>query len=223
MKTIAIHQPNYLPWRGYFHKIAHSDIFVFLNNVEFTKRSYTRRVKIRKSKHSDRVTYLIVPLQRHSDYAMINTLKIDHTQNWQKKQLNQISNTYTGAPGFKYLFPIITEWMDTSLHYEFLADWNEFLIKEIAGLMGLSTTFVRADELPIKAKAPKLNVFILQYLKGEVYLSGQGGKKYQQKEDFTNANIQLMYSDFKDSPYLQTQGEWLGGLSIIDFLMNQDY
>jgi hypothetical protein len=221
MKTIAIHQPNYLPWRGYFHKIAHCDVFVFLNDVEFTKRSYTRRVKIRKSKHSEATTYLIVPLLKHSDYTKINALKIDHTQNWQKKQLNQISNTYTGAPGFKHIFPIIEGWMDASIHFEFLSDWNEFLIKEITGLLGLTTSFIRADELPIKAKAPKLNVMILQYLQGEAYLSGQGGKKYQREEDFTSVNIQLMYSDFQDPPYPQAQGEWLGGLSIIDFLMNK--
>ncbi|MCG8326108.1 MAG: WbqC family protein [Chitinophagales bacterium] len=220
MKTIAIHQPNYLPWLGYFHKIAHSDIFVFLDDVEFSKQSFTRRVHIRKSKWTQERSYLIVPLQQHSDYTLINELKIDHSQNWQQKQLHQIKNTYFGTPVFEKIYTVLKMWMDTSTQYALLSDWNQFLIQSISDVIGIKTAFVRSSELPVNGKASEYNLKIVQYLNGCTYLSGKGGKKYQKEKNFRTKNIRLQYSNFSDTPYLQKQGKWLGGLSVIDGLMN---
>ena len=221
MKTIAIHQPNYLPWLGYFYKIAHCDIFVFLDDVEFTKQSFTRRVHIRKAKWSQEKAYLIIPLQQHSDYTPINELKIDHTQNWQRRHLNQIKNTYSGAPAYDLLFPLIEEWMDISCQYSLLSKWNQFLIKELSSVLGLKPSFVCSSELACYDKGAEYNLKITKYLKGSIYLSGKGGHKYQREKDFHRADIQLKYSTFNDTAYAQGQGSWLGGLSIIDKLMNE--
>ena len=220
METIAIHQPNYLPWLGYFHKVTHSDLFVFLDDVEFSKQSFTRRVHIRKSKWTKEKSYLIVPLRQHSDYSLINELKIDHSQNWQQKQLHQIKNTYSGAPAFEKIYASLKMWMDVSTQYTLLSEWNQFLIQSISEAIGIKTTFVCSSELPVNGKASEYNLNIVQYLSGSTYLSGKGGRKYQEEEDFRTKNIHLQYSNFFDTPYPQKQGKWLGGLSIIDGLMN---
>jgi hypothetical protein len=220
MKTIAIHQPNYLPWLGYFYKIAQADVFVFLDDVEYTKRSFTRRVHIRKAKGSQEKAYLIVPLKRHSDDTLICKLAIDHSQNWQKKQLNQLSNTYNGAPAYEKISMLVSGWMEQSVNYQSLAEWNQFLIQQISSFLGLSTTFVRSSDLPVAGKATELNRAIVRHLDGTIYLSGQGARKYQREEDFRQEGIQLQYSAFRDLPYAQQQGDWLGGLSVLDGLMN---
>lgn len=217
---IAIHQPNYLPWLGFFYKMALCDTFVLLDDVEHTQRSYTRRVYIRRGKWWDEKTYLSVPLKRHSDYALIKELRIDYRQPWQNRQLNQIRNTYSGSTGFAACYPRLEQWLNASRNFDYLSDFNSWLILELAQLLGLQTVFHKASDLPVKEKGSEYNLAIVQYLGGTVYWSGEGGRKYQNKGDFEQAGIELRYTDFQQRPYQQAQGDWLPGLSIVDYLMN---
>ena len=220
MTTIAIHQPNYFPWQGYFHKIAHCDVFVFLDDVPFSRGSLTNRTYYRQKKHTKSKAYLTVPLKKHSSGTLIKDLQIDHSQNWQQRQLNQIKNTYSGAPAFDKIYPISSNWMDVSLDFIYLSEWNQFLISQLSNLLGLSPRFICSSTLPVKGKASEYIIKIVQHLGGSIYFSGTGAKKYQDEEDYTKEGIQLKYSQFTEYPYYQEQGEWLNGLSVIDKLMN---
>lgn len=220
MKTIAIHQPNYLPWQGYFHKIAHCDVFVFLDDVPFSKGSLTNRAYYRQKKHATQKAYLTVPLKKHSSGTLIKDLQIDHSQNWQQQQLNQIKNTYFKAAAFDKMYPIVSKWMDASIHFSYLSEWNQFLISQLSDQIGLSPSFICSSTLPINGKASEYIIKIVQHLGGSIYLSGKGAKKYQSDMDYEQAGIQLKYSLFTETPYHQEQGAWLNGLSIIDKLMN---
>lgn len=220
MKTIAIHQPNYIPWQGYFHKIAHCDTFVFLDDVPFSKGSLTNRTYYRQKKQTNKRAYLTVPLKKHPLGTLIKDLQIDHSQNWQQRQLNQIKNTYSGVPAFDKIYPIFSTWMGLSLDFIHLSEWNQFLISQLSDLIGLSPNFICSSALPVKGKASEYIIKIVQYLDGNIYLSGTGAKKYQDEEDYIKEGIQLKYSLFMEAPYQQEQGEWLNGLSIMDKLMN---
>lgn len=219
-KTIAIHQPNYLPWEGYFHKIAHSDVFVFLDDVQFIKQSLTRRVHIRQSKRVQEKAYLIVPLRRHHQLTNVNQLYINHSQDWQSRQLGQVYNTYCTAPFFESVYPQFEHWLKQSSAFEMLADYNIYLVERVCKLFNISTQFIRSSSLPVSGKNQDYIINIVRYLHGTRYLSGNGARKYQSQNAFKNKGLDLIYSDFQPTCYPQLQGNWLPGLSILDRLMN---
>lgn len=223
-KTIAIHQPNYLPWLGYFYKLYASDIFVFHDNVAYSKKSLTKRCQIRKAKGSMEKTYLTIPLIKHTDGTLIKDLYIDHGQDWRQKQLNQIRNTYAKAPFFERLFPKIETWLEAVAQMDKLADANIFLITQILEWLDLQCALFRSSELPVSGYKSDYNVNIISHFGVEVYLSGSGARKYQKSEAFEANGIALLYPGFhtyhQTSPYIQHQGAYLPGLSILDAIFN---
>ncbi len=202
-KIVAIHQPNYLPWPGFFYKIHASDVFVFHDNVEYSKRYPTRRTRIRKSPDSDESCWLTVPLKKHSDFTLIKDLEIDHSQDWQGKHLRKISNSYSGAPFFQEVFPKIESWFNESKQFELLADMNIFLVRNVLKWLGIEREIRRSSVLSVEGSGSMYNVALVNYLGGSVYLSGKGGEKYQPDEDFLKGNIECKTTDF--GKWLKTQ------------------
>lgn len=222
--TVGVHQPNYLPWLGYFYKIRQCDLFVFLDDVEYSKRSITRRVHIRRQKGETDKSYLTVPLKKHRDSALINELLIDHEQAWQKKQENQLINAYGKAPFFDELFPRFQYWMNRSSEFSLLSHFNQYLIRDITHQLWGEIDFRLSSQCAKASTDEDINLRLVRYLNGSSYLSGQGGKGYQNEAAFAEAGIQLQYlssySLLERKRYVQQQGSWLNGLSIIDALMN---
>jgi hypothetical protein len=218
--TIAIHQPNYLPWLGYFYKIANCDCFVFLDDVQYIRQSFTRRVCIRQSPNELQKSYLIVPLQKHSRFTNINDLHINHEQGWQKRQLGQVHHAYQKSENFDRMFSLFQTWMEASYSFSKLSEFNIYLIKEVCQLLKIDCEFVRSSDLSVMGSKQEYIINIVKHLNGEVYLSGKGARKYQEEADFRKANISLQYSTYKEIPDYQAQGEWLKGLSVIDHMMN---
>lgn len=224
-KVIAIHQPNYFPWLGFFYKIYASDIFVFHDNVEHSKRYPTRRTRIRKAPDSDESCWLTVPLKKHSDFTLIKDLEIDHSQDWQGKHLRKLEYSYSGAPFFPDAFPKIENWLAGSQRFDLLADLNVFLVKNILEWLGIEREIWRSSELEVVGSGSNYNVNLVKHFGGTHYLSGKGGENYQQAADFSEANISLKVSTFGDwlsqQMYLQRQGtKPLNGLSVLDTLFN---
>ncbi|NJN35508.1 MAG: WbqC family protein [Saprospiraceae bacterium] len=163
---IAIHQPNYFPWLGYFYKIWASDKFVFHDNVEFTKKSYTKRVFIRKSPDSHLSQYLSVPLRQHSDFDLIKNLTICNNINWQEKHINKIYYVYHRTPFFAEYFPILKQSLLKSEENNFLSDINAQLITTISDFIGIKTPFFFSSQLPLKvAKADVYNAEIAHFFR----------------------------------------------------------
>ena len=222
--TIAIHQPNYLPWLGYFYKIYASDIFVFHDNVAYSKRSLTKRCQIRKAKGSMEKAYLTVPLEKHQDGTLIKDLKIDHSQSWIKRQLNLLRNTYSKAPFFDQNFLWLESHLKEVQTMAYLAEGNIYLIKQTLELLGINRNVYQSSELPVSGYKSVYNLNIINHFGAKVYLSGSGAKKYQSEEDFKTRGVELNYHNFLDyhktHAYVQMQGGYLHGLSIIDALFN---
>lgn len=222
---VAIHQPNYLPWLGYFYKIYASDIFIFHDNVEHSKKYPTRRTFIRKSKHSADTTWLTVPLIKHSDSALINDLLIDHGQDWEQKQLRKITNTYHHAPHFQFIYPILREWLSKSKSYAKLADLNIYLIEQLLDLLNWKKKTLRSSQIQVSGKGSDYNLALTKYVSGTVYLSGLGGINYQSPDTYQALGVHLLVSQFRlflqKNPYPQFQGtSFLSGLSVLDALFN---
>ena len=194
--TVAIHQPNFLPWIGYFYKIWASDIFILHDNVEYTKHSFTKRVFIRKYPTELEHDYLIVPLKKHSDFALISDLKICHEQNWQQKQINKLYYVYHKAPFFKDYFPTIEQTILSSYQATHLVDFNRQLILDILSLLDIERTIVLSSEIPVRGfQADEYNAELVAYYGADLYISGIGAKKYQFTTTYAERGISLIYNE----------------------------
>jgi hypothetical protein len=219
---VSIHQPNYIPWLGYFYKIWASDAFVLHDNVEYTKQSFTKRVFIRKEPNTLSRVYLSVPLKKHSDFALIRELEICNLQNWQQKHLNKIYYIYHKAPFFKQYYPIIQKTIESSQDLTHLADLNKFLIFNVLDILDIDKPIHISSQLPLKGfKADEYNAEIVKEVGGDAYMSGVGAKKYQAENTYSKQHISLIYNNI--GQYLQQAPPQYpttfdAGLSILDAL-----
>jgi hypothetical protein len=218
MKVVGIHQPNYMPWPGYFYKLRKSDVFVILDTVDLQQgntKSLTSRAKV---KGANGEILLTVPLKK-GESKLIQEIEIDNTQSWAKKHLKSVQLSYTKAPFFKDYFPIL-ESVLTQKEQKFSRMTTNF-IREIANALDIQTPFVLASELHLTEEGRNERIVkICQALGGDTYLCGKGGSKYMDEAVFASGGIQVAYTDFIPKAYNQLHGTFLPGLSVLDSLMN---
>ena len=216
MTTVAIHQPNYLPYLGYFYKMMHCDIFVFLDSVVPSLRGgYGVRNKIKTSQGE---LWLTVPrLRKGFEDQKICDIKVNNATNWAKKHSKSIRLNYQNASHFEENEDLLEIYEHL---WKRLVHLNEALMAYIVGKMELSCVFLRSSELNVEGSSTDLLINICKEVGGDVYLSGSGGAKYQEVEKFERAGIRLEYSDFVHPTYSQVGKEFMPNLSIVDLLFN---
>jgi len=212
---ITIHQPNFLPWIGYFYKILKCERFVFLDNVQYTKNSFINRNKIKTSQGE---LWLTVPVSFHFGQKIFE-VKIDNSFDWRKKHLKTLELNYRKAPFFDEIYSLIEE-VYYKDGWESISDLNIELILKICNYLNIEREFIRSSDLGVDGKATELLISIVKELNGKVYLSGFGGAKYQEERLFEEAGIKLVYYDFQHPIYNQLYGSFIPNLSIIDLLFN---
>jgi hypothetical protein len=214
--VVAIHQPNFLPWLGFFYKMLKSEMFVFLDNVQFSKNSFQNRVKIKTPKGP---MWLTVPV--HQKFGQLTKdVRIDNQEDWRSKHLKTFETYYRKACYFDEIYPML---MDVYMKekWEYLNDFNIELITKIREYLEIKTPIIKASSLNIEGKSSTdLLIEIVKRVGGTAYLSGKGGTKYMDESKFRDENIQLIYSDFVHPIYNQLWGEFIEGLSIVDLLFN---
>ncbi|MBI1223991.1 MAG: hypothetical protein GC192_02025 [Bacteroidetes bacterium] len=215
-KTVAIHQPNYFPWLGYFHKIYACDTFVFLDNVEHSKRYPTRRTRIRKAANDESFEWLTIPLKKHSDFELIKNLEVDKKQDWSSKHLNILVNRYNKTPYFKEIIEKLEELFLTVKSTSHLAEINIILIVTIMEWLDIERNLCCSSNLEILNSEKNKNIEIVRALNGTCYLSGIGGSNYQMPSDFSQYSIELRYIDFKLQQH-KTYQPFIGN-TILDIL-----
>lgn len=214
MKTVAIHQPNYLPWAGYFYKMLACDDFVFLDDVVLATRSFSNRNRV---KTKDGTKWLTVPCTHTWGETLIKDVSIAD-QKWQKKHLRTLEESYRRAPYLDDYMPSLTEIILTN--NTGLCDLNVRLIKQIAEWLNVSCSFHKSSEFGVSRSAEDRIIALVKRLGGTTYLSGYGGANYQTEEKFIEENLDLVYYAFKPPTYPQLWGDFEAGLSIVDLLFN---
>jgi len=214
---VGIHQPNYAPWLGYFRKIALSDHFIFLDDAAFSKGSVTNRVRILEK---GAPAWLTVPAKP----AMGTPIKdISPSQeDWPQRHLSRLANVYRQAPAFQEVWPTL-ETLYTALDAGTLSGANRALIEAICRPIGIDTQFHLASSFANEAdnKGDDRLIDLIARIPGaDTYLSGQGGRKYQDEGKFEAAGLSLLYNDYTPKPYPQSAAEFVPGLSILDALFN---
>jgi hypothetical protein len=214
---LAAHQPNYLPWCGYFYKLAHCDVFVILDDVQYTKRSWQNRTRIKGSQGPLWLTQPV--LQSGRAWQPTDTVEFNNDVDWRTKHLKSLALNYARTPHTEAILTACRRWFggDSSTR---LVETNTRLIREVAGLLNLRAEIVLSSALAVQqTKADRL-VEICRRLGADTYLSGQGARAYQEDELFRAAGIDLVYSDFVPRTYPQLWGEFCPGLSVLDALFN---
>lgn len=221
---VSIHQPNYLPWLGYFYKLYASDVFVFHDTVAYGKASYTKRCPIRLEKESEKSAWLSVPVRKHADDALISSIRISQATDWAGSHLRKIENTYRTAPYFTQMIAWLAPALKEAAGSEFLSDCNIALIRTVADALHLETEYCNSSALPVEGKASELNLNIVRHLGGTHYLAGKGSDVYEDRTAFDNAGISITTHDLgawlQSHPYDQGTGSFANGMSIVDALMH---
>ncbi|NUC72779.1 WbqC family protein [Haloterrigena sp. SYSU A558-1] len=210
--TVAIHQPNYLPWLGYFHKIHRSDVFVFLDTVEYTSNSWINRNKI---KTPDGWTWLTVPVRGSSGPIADAEIADDGWRNSHEKSLQQ---NYGKAAYFDDVIDLFEQTYAQS--WESLCELNIHLVRSLADRLGLECRFVRSSDLDVDATRSERIVGLCDELGADRYFSGTGARSYNDRTQFEAAGIALEYQSIDHPQYEQRFGDFVPNLSIVDALMN---
>lgn len=216
-QVVAIHQPNFLPWPGFFYKWMKSQMLVLLDDVQFIKRSIINRVKIKTPQGESWLTIPVIQKGRY--HQTIAETEIQHALDWKKKVLGSIEACYGKAPFFPQYYPALKIIIQGD--HELLVDINVDLIKWTAREIGIQVPLTRSSELQgVTGTSSERLASICKALGADRYLSGFGGQKYQEEDVFKEYNIELMVYDFSPPLYPQLFGDFIPGLSTLDLLMN---
>jgi len=217
-KTVVIHQPDFLSYLGFFHRLLHSDLYVVLDDVQFVKgtsQSWMNRDKI-KTQNGEK--WLTVNVKKAPRDTNINQILLNNTINWKKQNLDLLKQNYKKAKYFDEIFPYIEKLYENSC--DALSEFNMASIFMLMELFDIKLDIEYSSNLSTtKTKSERL-VEILKQVNATHYLSGVGAKDYHEGKPFEEDNVKVIWQEFKHPIYSQLHGEFIPYLSSIDLLFN---
>lgn len=215
---VSIHQPNFLPWVGFFHKIVMSDCFIILDNVQFRKQNYQNRTFILGQNKLKKV--LTCPVYKKGKLTQkIFEVGFCNKTKWNMKLAETVRYAYKNASFFDESYSQFENIM--SKKWDYLLDLNFTLIIWLNDLLGIKKEIVFASQLGGDGQASDLLINLVQKVGGSHYLSGIKGKEYLEEYKFKEHGIELLYQEFSHPEYYQKGNpKFVAGLSVIDLLFN---
>lgn len=210
---VGIHQPNYIPWFGFFHKMLSSDIFVILDDVLCSNKEERRNV----IKGSNGMISLAIPILNKK--AQIKDIEMNNQLDWKHRHIYTLQGCYQKADYWESLSP---SFIDIYQHSgSKLADFNLALIELIREHLDIKTPMIRSSEMSgVYGEKNTKIISICKSLGAEIYLSGSGAKSYMNEEAFEDNHIKVVYQHFNHPVYPQRWGTFIHNLSIVDLLFN---
>lgn len=218
---IAIHQPNFLPWLGWFDKLHRADKFVILDDVQFPKSgagTWINRVQVIIA---GRPAWITLPVVRSfKGTRLIRDMALDANANWRSKMLRTLHLNYGKHPYSAEVFAALEALLASP--EQSLCEYNLALLERIASGLGLRwSKVVRASASPVSEKSTDRLAALVLSNQGTVYLAGGGASGYQQDQTFVQQGIAVKYQSFVPHAYPQRgSGQFMQGLSVLDALMN---
>ena len=212
---VAVHQPQYLPWIGYFDKMRRADVFCYLNDVQYKKNEWQNRNRIKTAQDWQ---WLTVPV-RYRFPEKINEVRINNTTQWSKKHLQAIKTNYSRAPYFKEYISIFEDTF--SRDWELISGLNIHLIECLKDALQMKEkkTIISSELTPREDPTDRL-IDICKELGADTYLAGQGGADYMDAIRFEKNGLKLIMQEFKHPVYSQLFGDFQSHMSIVDLLFN---
>ena len=213
---VGIVQPNYIPWRGYFDFIDDVDLFVFYDDVAYTRRDWRNRNKIKTQQGT---AWLSVPVTFHQpDQQLICESRIDETHPWRDKHINLIQQNYRQAPFFDVYCEEFFEQLNRPA--ETIADLDVRLTLWLMAKLEIDTPVQLSSELEVEGTKTDRLINVLQKVGATSYLSGPAAKSYIEREKFEKASIALEYKMYNYDSYPQLWGNFEGAVTVLDLLFN---
>lgn len=215
---VGIHQPNYLPYLGFFDKLKKSDVFVIYDDAQFNKGDFQHRNRIRIY-HGWK--WLTIPVEKKhipiNEIKIKNGIEIEGT-NWQEAHLKEINDNYKNAPYYTIFEKDIRRIYEQE--YEILIDINVKLIKYLMKSFKINTEIVYSSEFGFTSKSTERLVDLVSTVGGDTYLSGPMGKDYLDLQMFDKKDIEVVFQDFKHPIYQQQYDGFEPYMSAIDAMFN---
>ena len=217
---LAIMQPYFLPYLGYFSLIKHTDEFILLDTVQFIRHGWIERNRILKP--SDGWQYIMVPLKKHSRETIIKDIEINNEQQWKEKILAQLQHYKKQAPYFSNVIDILNEIF--SKEYATIVDLNLASLKTVCNYLGINTPIGIFSQMNIEiepANAPDEWALNICKALGNIdeYWNLSGGQSFFDRKKYENAGINLKFHSAILTEYDQKRNVFEPGLSIIDVMM----
>lgn len=216
LKILTAHQPAYLPWLGYFHKISLAHEFVLLDLVQYEKNSFINRNKI---KVSNGEAWLTIPVIMKDHLGkFVCDMQIEERSDWRKKHWQSILMNYKRAPFFR-------------LYADFFENYYRETTSDLTSFISISHQFI-LDELKIKcpqtnlsdmnvvSKKQDLIIDMCKMKQANVFIFGSQGKEYADTHYFTSQKINCVFQNYVHPIYNQLWGEFKPYMSVIDCLFN---
>ena len=218
-KTVAIMQPTFLPWLGYFDLMDQVDTFIFLDNVQFEKQSWQQRNKIRTS---NGLVWLTIPVYINGRFGQ-NICDVEIEKNhFPHKQIKTLQHNYSKAKYFTEYWPKFEEVFRSDENLNSLSLTNIKLIKFISELLGIKTKTEMASNISKTQGRSDRLIELIHNTGSKNYISPKGSKDYLEKDagKFYKAEISIFFHKFLPPTYNQLYHPFLEGASVIDILFN---
>lgn len=215
---IALMQPYFFPYIGYFQLIQAVDEFVIFDNAQYIRRGWINRNRILNAQKE--ITYINIPVHKAHRETKIKDIVINHNSNWKEKIYHQL-NYYHKAPNYAFVMDFLNGCLN--INNDRLSQFNEIVLKRICNLLEIDTKItVLSEELPMINEAnaaDEWGIKVAKILNATTYINASGGIEFynQQKYNANNLDIQFIKPVLK--PYKQFNHMFIPGLSIIDVMM----
>jgi hypothetical protein len=219
---VTVHQPHFLPWLGYLHRMAQADLFIVLDHVQFERRNYQNRTMIR---FDGEARWLTVPVEQRSQKERIGEKRIDNSLHgtprwWSPGHFQTIRQAYRDAPFAGDYAPALRRIFET--RWERLVELNAAALEFLRDAFGIRTPLVRSSELDVPGAKSELILNLCRAVGADTLLAGLGGSRdYLDKAGFERQGVRIAYQEFAHPVYRQCGASpFIPGLSSIDLLLN---
>lgn len=214
--TVAIHQPDYIPWLGFYYKVAHSDRFVYLDDAQYSTQA-DHNVNVIKTPQG--VCRLKIPVEQHMGDLICDVRTKDELK-WKEKHLKTIEMNYKKAMYFKDIFESYCSVINQ--YYSNISELNMAINQYIMNGFGINTPVFKSSEINICTYNEERVIDICLLMGADEYLSGNGARAYQTGEHFSKKGLTLTYLDYKPIEYQQLWEKcgFLPCLSVLDYIFN---
>lgn len=213
---VTIHQPNYLPYLGFFDKAARADMLILLDTAQYSKNGMQNRNRIKTPQGEQ---WLTIPVLTKNNFGvMTKDVQIDNKKDWRQQNLRSIILNYKKARYFSEFEEFVTGIY--SREREKLSDFCTEIIEYIMKLLPTEVKVIRSSELEIKGTRSEMLLHLCKQVGATTYLSGKSGREYLDREIFEQNEMKLEFHGFNPPVYEQLWGEFIPNLSTLDYLMN---
>lgn len=218
---VALHQPYFFPYIGYFAVINASDIYVHSDTMQYIRHGWINRNRIKEGK--DNWGYIICPILKGNYTDHINQVKIDYKQNWIRVFYKKLE-IYQKAPNYEEIIHLLEKW--SSVEYDNIADMNMASVSHILNYLEIDRKIIKLSDIEKDIDLSEVNeaddwgLVVSKYLKADTYINAPGGSEFYNKEKYKNQGIELKFLHMKEYEYKQGKNKaFIPDLSILDVLM----